>query len=292
MDFDPLGAHEPRDAARSFEAELKESHDPNTLLVRWCLEGKPRVCADLAEINSTVRLAAQLLCEPSIPANTLKQDAERAEVALIYSAFLYKTGKPEEAIALMENELTSGNLSSAWKRRSYATLGWMLANIGDYRAALQCCAVRGMNDDSLLMQDKFALLLATSRLRTEMGDVIGARRDFEHAKRLNITSSDANDARLSLNEARVCFAEGNITQASKLWLAQCNAPPSVGNINQFGEPLTCWFASFAIAAVVGDLGDSIQQGSRQAKHEAANNYAVCCLQNGGVGLHLHTTYIN
>jgi hypothetical protein len=66
---DPLSDDSSTRTKTFFEDELKQAHDPNLLLVRWCLEGRPRITAALAEEGSLVRLAAQLLSEPVMPLN-------------------------------------------------------------------------------------------------------------------------------------------------------------------------------------------------------------------------------
>lgn len=281
MESDPLGVSEPE---KTFAQELKQADDQDQLLVRWCLEGKPRVTADLAPPNSTLWLAAMLLCDLPMSFPDKESTPERT---LLHAAFLFKSNKPRQAVDLVQQLLLvrrEDGLSASWRRRARACLGWMLASLGDYTGSVYNLEL-GL--DGLGEEDRACLWFASSKLKAELGDVVGSRRDWQQASRL---AAGDGDARRALGEARLCFAEGKFEQALGMWLLQCNvANVSSSNAN-FKEPIVLWFAAFAISVVVGDLGDVVLAGSRQAKHEAANNYAVCALHStsggskGGVGL--------
>lgn len=201
---------------------------------------------------------------------------------MLKAAFLHKTGHSAEAVTEFHAISRAADIPSHWKRRSYAALGWVLASLGDYRSSLQCSIEEGAKDPSLSDYDIFCLLVFGTRLRSEIGDSIGARNDINLAKeKYSNFAKLPGDCRIPLAEARAYFSEGNIDTAAKFWHTQALSKASPMLFPSLPEEVvSSWLAAFAISAVVGDLGDFIVDGSRWARHEAANNFAVCALHAG------------
>lgn len=275
--MDPLLNSSPEDP--TFEQELQGSHDQDSLLARWCLEGRPRVTAALAEDGGIVRGAALLLGSSNEPAKLWFVDAESVEALALKAAFEFRVGRTESARTRFR-ALAKGAKTSAWRRRAYAALAWGLVANKEYECAVRSALVVGMED--VEEEDRFGLLVVSARIKVEIGDVAGARRDFvraetEFAKYAKVKG----DARMALTEARIFFAEGDITNAAAKWHRQCVIstarsvfPPTP--VESAASSLT----AFAVGAVIGDLGDFIIEGSRWARHESANNFAVCALNIG------------
>ena len=264
-----------------FQAELKQAQDPDSLLVRWCLEGRPRVTAALAEEGSIVRLSAQLLSETTH--KSFGASAEPSiELSMLKAAFLHKIGQSAESAVEFRRIAVSGDLSARWKRRAYVSLGWVLAAMGDFRACIASSVHDGLADPHVDEENKFALLLAGSRLYAEIGDVTGARELLKNAcVKFPQFVENSQDCRVQLAEARVCFFEGRIDDAAGLWYSLTTMQtPTEFRVEGVNESSSSWLAAFAISAVVGDLGGPVLIGSRHAKHEAANNFAVCNLHIG------------
>ena len=270
-----------RNSQSDFQAELQNANDPNQLLAAWCFEGRPRITAALADEGSLLKLAAQLLCETTsktFGASAIDKDS--VEVHMLRAAFAHKIGHFKEAEAEFRDIAISPDTPIIWKRRAYVALGWVLVSQGDFRGCARSALSDGLNDIMLEAIDKYALLVAASRIRAEMGDPGGARKDIEAAKKFEFVNLPG-DCRLTLAEAKVCFGEGDLDSAAKLWHFQTPAksplhtfPPSPN------ESISSWLCAFAVSVIVGDLGDFIIEGSRWARHEAANNFAVCALHAG------------
>jgi len=267
-----------------FQAELQSSADPNQVLAGWCIQGRPRVTAALADEGSILKLAAQLLCETTYKSfGASATEKHSVELVMLKAAFSHKIGHSKEAALEFRNVAFSPDTPSCWRRRAFAALGWVLAATGDQRACVQSSVIDGMAESSFLDDiDKFALLIASVRIRCEIGDAIGARQDFEKAKRdYSKFTAIPSDCRVNLAEARLHFAEGDLDTAARLWHSQTSSrSPSLMFPTSPEESVSSWLAAFAIGAVVGDLGDFIIEGSRAARHEAANNFAVCALHAG------------
>jgi tetratricopeptide (TPR) repeat protein len=272
-----------RSTGNDYQAELQRSVDPNKVLAGWCVEGRPRVTAALADEGSILRLAAQLLCETNFKSfGAAVTEKESPEVLMLKAAFNHKIGHSAEAAIEFRSIAQSPSTPSRWKRRAYAALGWVLAFANDYRSSIRSVSKDGLCDPGLDEYDRFSLLIASARIRSEVGDPQGARAELMKAKETyaNFATLTA-DARVPLAEARVCFSEGDIDNAAKLWHSQTpSKPTSVLFPPHPEENVSSWLAAFAIAAIVGDLGDFIVEGSRWARHEAANNFAVCALHAG------------
>ena len=285
MDADPLSQRDDHNFKQKqqqsdFATELKQAQDPDILLVRWCLEGRPRVTAALAEEGSVVRLAAQLLSETTHKSYGAAS-APTVEIAILKAAFMHKLGYSMDSLVEFRKIALNPDISSHWRRRAYVAIGWILLSLGDFRGCTRNSIDEGLKE-SLSDEDKYALLIASSRLKAELGDSVGARRDLETAKvKYPHLTTSRFDARLTLAEARVCFSEGDLHNAAKCWNDQTmiqSSTISFPSIPQ--ESVASYLAAFAVAAVVGDLGDFIIEGSRAARHEAANNFSVCALHAG------------
>jgi hypothetical protein len=141
----------------------------------------------------------------------------------------------------------------------------------------------------------------------EIGDVTNARRELELARAIpspttmtttstdhplqqhqpddNVITPGDIDVSFALAEAYVIFSEGNFEEAARRWNVLARQECVIADDDFFvpqEETLDSFLAACVVSVLVGDVGDVIVAGSRAARHEAANNYAICSLLNGSL----------
>jgi hypothetical protein len=271
--------------------ELKSStKSPHVLLARWCVEGRAHAALSLAQEGSIVALVAQVLSTSArittIATNEISERLILKACAMAKSGDRKTAGREFRAIYEIEKQRPQPNMN--WMRRSILAAAHLASTDGDFRSCATLC------DVALTTCPSRQTHIAVSRLLAELGDVTTARRELEIARKLpsiNTTTTPIEsentdiDVSFYLAEAYVLFSEGNFNEAARLWDIFAKQECIIADDDFYvppGDTLDSFLVTCVISVIVGDVGDVILAGSRTARHEAANNYAICSLLNGSL----------
>ena len=297
-----VAAPSPTSAGGSFSytthvlrAELDAARDPTGLLARWCVEGRARATLQLVQEGTTLHAAAHVLASTAVASGAallrgLTDQSVVAERSALRACSLVRAGD-RKAAAREFRALAESAGSEAWRRRSVLAAAHLAATEGEFRIARSLCE-RAVVD----FPSSREVRLAGARIVAEQGDVGLARKWLEEAKQQLAQrgghgrghGGEDDDVSFELAEAFVLYASGapeQVEAARVVWERLAAAEPVVSD-DEFwippgsGETTSSFLATFVVSVVVGDVGEPVSRGSRWARHEAANNLAVCHLFRG------------